>query len=358
MLHVLLGQGGDPNSTKGAPSVVVRRCKDEIRIGVNLGPDAPATFLAERGWLSRMAMRYGGRLELDGSMQSLVLAADVDSHRRELESLQKELAAAQAQGEAYARELAAVFRSGDTAPSISNAFGPSSRSSLAPTSASDGLAVLVAAVRAIGADLRGILAAIGRDIVPLRDVPGEAGEIAASVARHVTGASQIVADLARLGTCPVGELPRVADVAELVREVVASERTRAARRGVELVFRAPADAEEILETGALTVLVQLLLDYAIEASPTGTAVTVDLTETPSAFLLTFDDAGAVLPPAAQGSVLSRDFDALALGRPQGLALIAASTLAAHLRIGLELDAGPQGGTRSRLHIPRHGAGNS
>ena len=134
MLHVLIGQSGDPNSAKGAPGVVIRRSKDEIRVGVNLGPDTPASFPAERGWLARMATRYGGRLELDGSMQTLVLAADVDRHRREMESLKKELAAAQAQGEAYARELAAVFRSGDTVPGIVGTSGPPSRSSRAPTS--------------------------------------------------------------------------------------------------------------------------------------------------------------------------------------------------------------------------------
>ena len=67
------------------------------------------TFETERSWLSRMATRYGGRVVLDGSMQTLSLPADVDMQRKELENLKKELAAAQAQGEAYARELAAVF---------------------------------------------------------------------------------------------------------------------------------------------------------------------------------------------------------------------------------------------------------
>ena len=71
----------------------------------------------------------------------------------------------------------------------------------------------------------------------------------------------------------------MSDIAELVREVVTSERARAARRGVDLLFRGPTDTEELLEIGALTVLVQVLLDYAIEASPTGTTVVVELTET-------------------------------------------------------------------------------
>src|SRR4051812_46918167 len=109
MLHVLIGMTGDPSSTGGTPGVTIRRNGDEIRIGINLGPDTSASFETERVWLARMALRYGGRLELDGATRTLVLGADVDTHRRELEGLKRELAAAQAQGEAYARELAAMF---------------------------------------------------------------------------------------------------------------------------------------------------------------------------------------------------------------------------------------------------------
>jgi hypothetical protein len=367
MLHVLIGQTGDPRAAHAAPGVTIRRDGDEIRIGVNLGPDTPAAFTQERGWLARMATRYGGRLELDGSMQTLVLAADVDNQRREVENLKKELAAAQAQGEAYARELAAVFKGTDTLPGGLGPAGPLSasgppslvtpapRPSRLPTSMGDGLAVLVAAVRALSGDLRGILAAVGRDIVPLRDQRGEVGEIAASVGRHVTGASEIVADLARLGSCPIGELPRPADLADLLRETVQGERARAVRHDVTVKIEAPENAEDTIEVGAVTVLFQVLLDHAIEASPAGSTVTVQLAETPTAYLATFDDAGAALPPSARASVLSRDFDAIALGRPQGLALIAASTIASHLRLVLEVEEAPGGGgTRVRVVLPRMG----
>lgn len=359
MLHVLIGQTGDPRTAGASPSVSIRREGDDIRIGVNLGPDTPAAFTAERGWLSRMATRYGGRLLLDGSMQTLVLAADIDLPRRELEVLKKELAAAQAQGEAYARELAAVFSRGETGSSVTSVASvgtPGSpgttRPSHLPSSSNDGLAVLVAAVRALAADVRGILSAIGRDLGPLRDRGGDVGEIAASVGRHVTGASEVVSDLARLGTCPVGELPRVVDLADLLREAVHSERSRAQRHDVELVIEAPESAEETIEAGALGVLFQVLIDHAIEASPGGSRVTVELKETPAAFHVLFDDAGPALPPSARGSVLSRDFDAMAHGRPPGLALIAASTIATHLRLVLELEEGPRGGTRVRLMMPR------
>lgn len=355
MLHVLLGQSGDPNAGHAAPHITIRREADDIRIGVNLGPDTPATFKQERSWLSRMATRYGGRLELDSSMQTLVLAADVDNQRREVENLKKELAAAQAQGEAYARELAAVFSRGDTyATQVSPvpATPPVPRASHLPVSMDDGLAVLVAAVRALSADLRTILAAIGRDVAPLRDRGAEVNEIAATVGRHVTGASEVVADLARLGACPVGELPRPADVADLLREVVQDEHARALRHEVAVRLRAPESAEHIIETGALTVLLQVLLDHAIDASPAGTAVTVELTETSAAFQVTFDDAGASLPPSVRTSVLSRDFDPGAFGRPQGLALIAASTVAAHLRLTLDVEEAPGAGARVRLTLPR------
>jgi signal transduction histidine kinase len=356
MLHVLIGAAGDAHSGGAKPGVTIRREGDEVRVGVNLGPDIPSAFTQERGWLSRMATRYGGRLQLDGSMQTLVLAADVDTARREVEGLKKELAAAQAQGEAYARELAAVFNRGDTLPGGMGppSVAPPSHPSRLPVSSSDGLAVLVAAVRALSADLRGVLSAVGRDIAPLRDHPGDVGEIAASVGRHITGAAEVVGDLARLGACPIGELPRPADLVELLRQAVHNEGARAQRHDVELILDAPETAEEPLEVGAVGILFQVLVDHAIEASARGSRVTVELKETPAAWHVTFDDTGPSLPPSARGSVLSRDFDAIAHGRPPGLALISASTIAAHLRLTLDLEDGPRGGTRVKLAIPRLG----
>src|SRR5260370_333066 len=50
-----------------------------------------------------------GRRAPAGAMQTVTIPAEIDQKRLEVESLKKELAAAQAQGEAYARELAAVF---------------------------------------------------------------------------------------------------------------------------------------------------------------------------------------------------------------------------------------------------------
>ncbi|MGK3999120.1 sensor histidine kinase [Sorangium sp. So ce1024] len=359
MLQVLIAQGGDPTSQTGAPDVSIRRVGDEVSVRVNLGPETPVNFETERVWLSRMALRYGGRLELDGLMQTLTLPAEVDLQRLEVESLKKELAAAQAQGEAYARELAAVFsraegerERGGLAGVVSRLAGSDPVSHLPPSG--DSLAVLVAAARVLGTQLRGILSAIGRDIAPLRSHGGDVGETASSVGRHVTAASETVSDLARLGACPLHEFPRHCDVADLLRDVVKDDVARAARHDVRVVLEAPEAAQEVVPQGALTVLLHALLDHAISASPPGSEVVVTLVDGPSGIEITFDDAGPALPAAARSVVLSRDFEAVAQGRPPALPLIAAHAIAAHTNYGLVIEDGPRGETRVRLTIPRSG----
>ncbi|XXX75786.1 sensor histidine kinase [Sorangium sp. So ce134] len=359
MLQVLIAQGGDPTSQAGAPDVSIHRVGDEVSVRVNLGPETPVNFETERVWLSRMALRYGGRLELDGLMQTLTLPAEVDLQRLEVESLKKELAAAQAQGEAYARELAAVFsrvegerERGSLAGIVSRLSGSDPVSHLPPSG--DSLAVLVAAVRVLGTQLRGILSAIGRDIAPLRSHGGDAGETAASVGRHVTAASEIVSDLARLGACPLHEFPRHCDVADVLRDVVKDDLARAARHDVRVVVEAPEAAQEVVPQGALTVLLHALLDHAISASPPGSEVVVTLVDGPGGVEITFDDAGPPLPAAARSVVLSRDFEAVAQGRPPALPLIAAHAIAAHTNYGIAIEDGPRGETRVRLTIPRAG----
>jgi signal transduction histidine kinase len=349
MLQVLIGQSGPPSSSKGGPDISIRRDGDNILVHVGLGSENPGAFATERAWLARMATRYGGSIKLDGSSHTLVLPADVDMQRRELESLKKELAAAQAQGQAYARELAAVFARGEThgsgAPSVRSS--PSQQ----PGSA-DGLSVLVAAARTLAAELRGLLSAIGRDVAPLREAPGEAGDIAASVGRHVTGASELVADLARLGSCPVGELPRHLDVAAVLRDVVSTQGSRAERHDVRVTLSAPQAAEAVVPAGALAVLLQALVDHAIDASPPASEVTVSLSEEPDGLSVLFDDAGPPLPAHAKSVILSRDFEAIAQGRSAGLDLVTAYAVAAHLAIPIELEQSPQGGARIRLLLPK------
>ncbi|MGH7271065.1 MAG: sensor histidine kinase, partial [Polyangiaceae bacterium] len=66
MLHVILGHGSGSGS-----AVSIKREADEVIVVVVLGPDSSPTADTERAWLSRMAIRYGGRYELEGSTEVL-----------------------------------------------------------------------------------------------------------------------------------------------------------------------------------------------------------------------------------------------------------------------------------------------
>ncbi len=345
MLAVLINQTGEPGHGQGTSELSIRREKDDVRVSSHLGPDQSPSFETERHWLSRMAIKYGGHLELDGSMQTLVLPADVDRQRQELENLKRELAAAQQQGEEYARELAAMFTS-------SSMKATPASPSIEPVS-SEGLVALVAGTRVLGSELRGIFSAITRDLLPLRDRKDEVGEVIASAMRHVTAASETMTDLARLGGCPVGELPRHADIADALREVIRDEAGRAARHDVRVSVVAPTNAYDVVPIEALSVLMHALLGHAVNASPPGSEVVVTLAENEEgAWTLTFDDAGQTVPVAARRGVLSRDFEALASGRPTGVSLVAACAVAAHVRMPLAIEDAPGVGTRMCLSIPK------
>jgi len=351
MLHVLMAQGGDPMATRGM-EVSVKREGDEIRISVPLGPDKSQGFETETQWLSRMAVRYGGRLALDGDNQTLTLAAN-DEHR-EVETLRRELAAAQAQGEAYARELAAVMGKTDAPPSV--------RSSLSQAPGGEGLGVLIATSRAILSDIRGVLAAIGRDIAPLRDRArwGEKGddvaEIGASVGRHVTAASEVVSDLSKLASCPLYELPSPVHLMDVVKEAVEVARPRAARHDVTIEVEgndtAPTDAPDLMNVGTLQVLVHELINNAINASNAGSTVRIAVETHSTGIAIIVDDTGMPLSHKAKTSVPNRDFDALAQERSSTLPLIVAASIAAFLHAPFSIEDAPNGGTRARVTFPR------
>ena len=362
MLQVLIAQSGDPSGGSATQEIAVRRRGDLVWVEVPLGPDTPATHETERAWLSRMAVRYGGRLDLEGGVQRLSLAADVDETQRELDSLKKELAAAQAQGEAYARELAALFSKGETQqgpPSVVSR--PSHR---AP--GDDSLAVLVAALRAIGTEMRGILSAVGREIAPLRGHSGEVGEVAGSVARHVTAASEVLSDLARVGALPLGELPRVVDLVEMLRDILREETARVARHDVKVEIIGADTAHDVVPAGGLSVLLHALFAHALDATPPGDTITIHVEAPPSGateevsqdIAITFHDGGASLGPSGLSGVLSREFETLAPGRRSSVSLIAAHAIAAHLRMRLSVEpvtepvTEDRRGARVRLDIPR------
>src|SRR5262249_2912596 len=89
MLNVLLSQTNFAVGTQheGTAAVRIRREADWIRITVNLGPDVSASTELERRWLSRMATRMGGRLDLEGGTMALLLPADASVDQSEVADL-------------------------------------------------------------------------------------------------------------------------------------------------------------------------------------------------------------------------------------------------------------------------------
>ena len=98
MFHMLVNQDSSPTAQTGPSEVEIRRQGEWVKIGVQLGPDTAATADVERRWLSRMATRYGGWVELEGGTQSIFLPADGASDQREVVELRKELEQAQQLG--------------------------------------------------------------------------------------------------------------------------------------------------------------------------------------------------------------------------------------------------------------------
>jgi hypothetical protein len=342
MLQVLVSAAHPAGVERSIPELTIRRDGADVRVAVTLGPDASPPSGSERAWLARMAMRYGGRLELEGGNLAVLLRAEGAS-AREIEELRRELAAAQQQGEAYARELAAVFavHGSDLPPPPAAAAAPSSSSQLATMAAFAG--ALVAA-------LRPVLASIGKEIAPARGRGGDAGALAEQVAAALAPGSDLVAELARLAECPPDELPHGADLADLVRHAANDLAGRAARAGANIELHLE-EAETRVAATAATLLARVLLAHAISATPRGGTVSVELRAAGGRAELTIDDGGPSVPTSVRPALLAQRTDPATFGRPPGYAMLEAAALAAHLHADLAVDESPDGGTRVRVRFP-------
>ena len=287
MLHVILGHGSGSGS-----AVTIKREDDEVVIAVVLGPDRSPTADTERAWLSRMAIRYGGRYELQFGTEVLALPAEGVEARHDVAKLQKELDEARKQGQAYARELAGLLgggrRGGRLVEPIPASGGAHGRSN--GTGRSRDLAGGVAAT------LRARLAPLGRDIAELRAAfsPRKsspdlemAGRI--DVEQRLEGmrhklilVHDFIAELASIGEIDPEEVPRAVDLVEVARAQVRALEARAARGEVTVRIRTvpEAPAAPLLARVAphpCAAIIRALLSHAIDASPRGSSVTIVVT---------------------------------------------------------------------------------
>lgn len=344
MLQVLVASAAPTGGGEiGAPEISIRREGNDVRISVTLGPDSAATASTERAWLSRMAIRYGGRLELEGGTESVFLPADGASVRRELEELRRELEAAQQQGEAYARELAAAFSHGADEADLG-----ASPSTYPPPA--DPLANVTAIASALAAQLRGVLSPIARDAAALREKGGDALPLADAIATRTAMGSEIVAELTRIGDVAGDEPLGPADLAEALRTAVQDVGARASRAGVTVKTELPSSLAIESRPALLAALLRLLVDHAVAATPRGGSIVVAVAPHERGATIAVDDGGPAIPAGARRPLLALEADATALGRPAGIALYAAHAIAQRLGGSLALGDAPSGGTRVELTL--------
>jgi signal transduction histidine kinase len=310
MLHVLASQATFAGSTHDEAAVRILREGDFIRLTVNLGPDVSASAELERRWLSRMATRMGGSIELEGGTLSLLLPADTTTG--EVEGLRKELEQAQQLGEAYARELANAFAAAEP------------RENESRTEPHDVAARRFELLLSVAAALHRPLAALVQG--------AEEQQISKDGApsRRQATVHDLLADLHRLTACPRTETAIAVDLARTLRSVVAENEGHAARQGVRVQLEAPIALVTRIRPAALSLLLRGLLAQAIDATPRDGNVIVRLSESDGRPTVSVIDGGPVVPAAARAELLEHRVDPTALGRPPGMALLVAHVAAAYL----------------------------
>ena len=209
----------------------------------------------------RRALRARGRDRID------LLPADGANEQREVESLRRELEAAQKQGEAYGR----ARRGFHLFQPPQRAFRPSAGSNrFAECPFGHGFQH--------GSAAPGYFSSLERELAQLRNKApaGETISPSDAVLQQMALGSELVADLTKLAHCPVHELPQSIEVVELVRRIMGEMEPRAARRGVAVRYIGPDALTVESRPGPLSLLVRTLLSDATLASPRSTTIVVEL----------------------------------------------------------------------------------
>ncbi len=313
MLHLLVGQSSGNLPTRSEAEITIRRQGDFVRIGTNLGPDTSALGELEHRWLSRMALRHGGSLELEGGTQSILLQADGASDQREVTELRKELAQAQQLGEAYARELASVLTSGEI------------RTETPPAGARD--PGRFEGIRSMCAALRRVL-------------------------RGVPAAQELVLELGQVADASLDEAPSDLDLGAVLSQTARSLDGLAARAGIELVVETVGPVGLNRPKALIELLVKSLVSQAIAATPRGGEVRATAMATELGPVLTVTDGGPAIPEVSRQDILRHRIDPTSLGRPAGIALVVADAIAAVLDATLEVREDGAGRVELWIVLPK------
>jgi hypothetical protein len=325
--------------------MTIKREGDEVRVSVVLGPDSTASAETERAWLSRMAIRYGGKYELEGGMEVVVLPADAE--RKERQALEKELDEARKQGEAYARELAATFSTEGESQSPST-FPPP----LGGPDAARNFAVIARFAGGIAAELRTMLSPVAREVSQTGSSPPV--DRAEQVRKALVTAQEFVSALAALGELDPNEQTGAADLGDLVQAQIERLNVRIDRAGVRVKFELPEkQLFARMPLRAAGVMIHQVLWQAIASSPKGSEVVVHVVDAEPGPQLVVEDAGPPLPVAARRGLVNLELEPGTYGRPTSIPLYVCAEMAAWMGASLELGdtgAGPASTAHSGVRV--------
>ena len=328
MLHVLVNHThASPVSAQGSvsPEVHIRREEDQVRVSVALGPDSSATRDLEQRWLTRMATRLGGRLELEAGTHSLVLPADNAPGQQEIQELRKELEQAQQLGAVYARELAATFDSSEA---------QESKQALLPARSGE-FTTLCVASRVVARLLKS-WTALRADVAKLADSKSFNPELGQRIGRRLRVLSDYHAVLGRLASCPLEEPRSELSLDELARQAAAMAQPRAEQREVRLALDCPDRVPLTSQRERLRLLLDALLEHGIAACSAAGEVKMRIWSGPHGTTIAVEDSGPVVPSAAWASLVDEGADPSGYGRPWGASLFLAKVIASELEAKFEL----------------------
>jgi two-component system, OmpR family, sensor kinase len=322
-----------------------------------------------------MAVRYGGRYEFEGGAETLSLPAEDVSARDERQALRKELDEARKQGEAYARELAAVFAQGEEMAATSQSSFPPATG--VPTT--ERFAIVSRFAGGIAAELRALLSPLGREIQSLKSMappgpgmssrpppapgtlPPEGDERVEGMRRRLVSVQDFLSGLAAVGEIDPAEGAMDLDLADLARTAVRGLRARVERYGGAVDIDAPEVAKATTRAAprGIAVLLREIVAQAIAATSRGGRVKITITaKTPSlGARITVDDSGPALPASARRALLGLELDPGTYGRPTAVPLYVGAEIAAWQGGLLErgdapIENGVGGGLRVTVTFPR------
>jgi len=317
MLHLLVGQASGRAPGDAEIEVTVRRQGDFVRVSANLGPDTAALGELESRWLSRMALRHGGSVELEGKTLSILLQADGATDQREVTELRKELEQAQQLGEAYARELASVLSAGDV------------RTEIPPPSRGDPEHFN---------GVRALAAAVHRGLRGLTDSPAAVQEL--------------LTELGSVAECSLEAERSTVDLGATLRSVGAQLEPHASRAEVVITYDAGRNILMKTARQTLEMLFRSLLLHGIAATPRGGRVKAAVHRTELGTAVSVCDGGPAVPEASRWDVIRHQIDPTRFGRPAGVALVLADATATALNAALELRESADGHTETWVTLGR------